>query len=197
MKSRKTITYIYTFTTLLSVVLLTSSCSTTKNTAWTRFFQSMSTQYNVYFNAEQNYIEQLKLQQEQYEDNYTDLVYTTPAQAYSNPKDPQPQGSFDRTIEKCQSAIQKHSIKSKPKRQQGKRNDPKYKEFMQREEYNPFIHNAWMLMGKAQYNKGDFLAAASTFMYIAQHYSWLPETVAEARLWQARSYIALDWIYEA
>lgn len=197
MKKTRIITHIYTLTALLAIVLSVSSCSTTKNTAWTRFFQSMSTRYNVYFNAEQNYIEQLKLQQDQYEDNYTDLVYTAPAQAYNNPKDPQPQGSFDRTIEKCQSAIQKHSIKSKPKRQQGKRNDPKYKEFMQREEYNPFIHNAWMLMGKAQYNKGDFLAAASTFMYIAQHYSWLPETVAEARLWQARSYIALDWIYEA
>ncbi|MBO7292160.1 MAG: tetratricopeptide repeat protein, partial [Bacteroidaceae bacterium] len=186
----------YTLAALLLVVLL-SACNTTNNTGWTRFYQSMTTRYNVYFNAEQNYIEQLKLQEDQYEDNYTDLLYTAPAQAYNNPKDPQPQGSFDRTIEKCQSAIQKHSIKSKPKKQQGKRNDPKYKEYMQREEYNPFIHNAWMLMGKAQYNKGDFLGAAATFMYIAQHYTWLPQTVAEARLWQARSYIALDWIYEA
>lgn len=193
---KSTVTHIYTVAALLLVVLF-SSCNTTKNTGWTRFYQSMTTRYNVYFNAEQNYIEQLKLQQDQYEDNFTDLVYTAPAQAYNNPKDPQPQGSFDRTIEKCESAIQKHSIKSKPKRKQGKRNDPKYKEFMQREEYNPFIHNAWMLMGKAQYNKGDFLGAAATFMYVAQHYSWLPKTVAEARLWQARSYIALDWIYEA
>lgn len=182
--------------TLLTVVLLTA-CSTTKNTGWTRFYQSTTTRYNVYFNAEQNYIEQLKQQQESYADNFTDLLYISPAQAYNNPKDPQPQGSFERTIEKCQSAIQKHSIKSKPKRKQGQRNNPKYKEFMQREEYNPFIHNAWLLMGKAQYNKGDFLGAASTFMYIAQHFPWLPKTVAEARIWQARSYLALDWIYEA
>ena len=196
MKIKTNGTQAHIIATLLIVVLF-SACNTTKNTGWTRFYQSMTTRYNVYFNAEQNYIEQLKLQQEQYEDNYTDLVYISPAQAFNNPKDPQPQGAFDRTIEKCEKAIQNHSIKSKPKRKQGRRNDPKYKEFMQREEYNPFIHNAWLLMGKAQYNKGDFLAAASTFMYVAQHYSWLPETVAEARLWQARSYIALDWIYEA
>ena len=183
--------------TALLLVVCVVSCSTKKNTGWTRFFQSTSTRYNVYFNAEQNYIEQLKQQEEKYEDNFTDLLYISPAQAYNNPKDPQPQGSFERTIEKCQSAIQKHSIKTKPKRTPGKSNDPKYKEFMQREEYNPFIHNAWMLMGKAQYNKGDFLGAASTFMYVAQHFGWLPETVAEARIWQARSYIALDWIYEA
>ena len=79
----------YTLAALLLVVLL-SACNTTKNTGWTRFYQSMTTRYNVYFNAEQNYIEQLKLQEDQYEDNYTDLLYTAPAQAYNNPKDPQP-----------------------------------------------------------------------------------------------------------
>ena len=120
--------------TALLLVVCVVSCSTKKNTGWTRFFQSTSTRYNVYFNAEQNYIEQLKQQEEKYEDNFTDLLYISPAQAYNNPKDPQPQGSFERTIEKCQSAIQKHSIKTKPKRTPGKSNDPKYKEFMQREE---------------------------------------------------------------
>lgn len=181
---------------LLSVILL-SACSTSKNTGWTRFYQSLTTRYNIYFNAEQNYLEQLKLQEEKYEDNYTDLLYMSPAQAYNDPKDPQPQGSFDITIEKCQKAIQSHSIKARPKRKPGKSRNPEYKAFLKREEYNPFMHNVWMLMGKAQYNKGDFLAAASTFSYISQHFTWLPKIVAEARLWQARSYTALDWIYEA
>ena len=44
--------------------------------------------------------------EEGYEDNFTDLLLMHPAQAYANPKDPQPSGSFDRTIEKCQKAIQ-------------------------------------------------------------------------------------------
>lgn len=196
MNRTKKHTYPLTLLLLLAAALL-PACTTTKNTGWTRFYQSLTTRYNVYFNAEQNYIEQLKLQQDKYEDNFTDLLYVLPAEAYGDPKDPQPQGSFDRTIEKCELAIQKHSIKSKPKRKQGQRNDPKYKEFMRREEYNPFIHNAWLLMGKAQFNKGDFLGASSTFMYIAGHFTWLPEVVAEARIWQARSYLAMDWTYEA
>ena len=54
--------------------------------------------------------------EEGYEDNFTDLLLMHPAQAYANPKDPQPSGSFDRTIEKCQKAIQLHSIKKRPKR---------------------------------------------------------------------------------
>lgn len=49
--------------------------------------------------------------------------------------------------------------------------DPKYREYMKRDEYNPFIHNAWRLMGKAQYYKGDFLGAAATFLYISRHFT--------------------------
>lgn len=135
--------------------------------------------------------------EEGYEDDFTSLLYMHPAQAYADPKSPQPTGSFDRTIEKCQKAIQLHSIKKKPKRNQGKMNDPEYREYVKRDEYNPFIHNAWLLMGKAQFNKGDFLSAAATFLYISRHFTWKPELVAEARIWQARCYIAEGWLYEA
>ena len=90
------------------------SCSTKKNTAFTRFYHSFTTRYNVYFNGIENYKEQMKNMETEYQDNFTDLLYMHPAQAYANPKDPQPSGSFDRTIEKCQKAIQLHSIKKKP-----------------------------------------------------------------------------------
>ena len=68
---------------------------------------------------------------------------------------------------------------------------------MKRSEYNPFLHNAWLMMGRSQYYNGDFGGAASTFAYIAKHFTWLPGTVTEARLWQARCYINLDWMFEA
>ena len=88
-------------------------------------------------------------------------------------------------------------IKKKPKKQAGRQGDAKYKEWMKREEYNPFLHNAWMMMGRSQYFNGDFLGAASTFFYISRHFSWLPETVTEAKLWEARAYLAMDWLFEA
>ena len=75
--------------------------------------------------------------------------------------------------------------------------DPKYRDYLKRDEYNPFIHNAWRLMGQAQYYKGEFLEAAATFLYISRHFTWMPDLVAEAKLWQARCYIALGWLYEA
>lgn len=52
-------------------------------------------------------------------------------------------------------------------------------------------------MGRGQYFNGDFLGAASTFFYIAKHFTWLPATVTEAELWQARSYVSLGWLFEA
>ena len=68
---------------------------------------------------------------------------------------------------------------------------------MNREEYNPFIHNAWMMMGRSQYNNGDFLGAGSTFYYISKHFTWLPDVTTESLLWQARSYCSLGWRFEA
>lgn len=185
---------------LLAVAVLAaafSACSTKKNTAASRNYQAFITRYNVYFNGDEHYKETLKEMERAYEDDYSQQLFMHPAEAYSNPKAPQPSGSFTRSIEKAQKAIQLHSIKKRPKRKAGRSADPEYKKWLKREEYNPFLHNAWMLMGRSQYFNGDFLGAASTFYYIAKHFSWLPATVTEAKLWQARSYCGLDWLFEA
>ena len=179
------------------IVAALSSCSTKKNTAATRNYQAFITRYNVYFNGNEHFKETLKELERAYEDDYTSQLFMHPVEAYANPKAPQPTGSFTRSIEKAQKAIQLHSIKKRPQRKPGRSNDPEYKQWLKREEYNPFLHNAWMLMGRSQYFNGDFLGAASTFYYVAKHFSWLPVTVTEAKLWQARSYCALDWLFEA
>lgn len=132
--------------------------------------------------------------EDKYEDDYTRTLLVHPVEARGDKKLPQPSGDFKRTIEKMQKAIQLHSIKKKPLKRS---NSAKDKAFRAREEYNPFLHNAWLMLGRAQYLNGDFLAAASTFFYISKHFTWLPNVVTEARLWQARCYCALDWNYEA
>lgn len=178
-------------------MLLLGACSTKKNTAMSRFYQSFTTRYNVYFNGDEHYKEQIKILENDYDDDYTSTLYLHPAEAYANPKAPQPGTSFDRTIEKMQKAIQLHSIKKRPKKNPGKMRDPKYREYLKRDEYNPFLHNAWYLMGKAQYMKGDFLGAAATFHYITRHFSWMPELVTSSKLWEARCYNAEGWYNEA
>ena len=178
------------------IACVSFSCSTKKNTAGSRFWHAFNTRYNVYYHGETHYLEQVQDLESKYEDNYSQQLFMHPAEAYSNPKAPQPSANFDRTIEKMQKAIQLHSIKKRPKKKSGKLTKEE-KEWLKREEYNPFLHNAWYLMAKAQYMKGDYLAAASTFHYISGHFGWLPDLVLECKLWEARSYCALGWLTEA
>ncbi len=179
---------------LIICALILSACGTKKNTPLSRNWQAFTTRYNVYFNGSEHYKEQLKAMEDGYEDDYTRMLLVHPAEARNDNKLPQPSGDFKRTIEKMQKAIQLHSITKKPRK---RTSSPKEKAFRAREEFNPFLHNAWLMMGRAQYLDGDFLGAASTFLYISKHFTWLPNVVTEARLWQARCYCALDWAYEA
>lgn len=187
--------YFLLFLAMFSMVL--PSCSTKKNTAGSRFYQAFTTRYNVYFNGEEHYKEELKKMEDEYEDDYSDLLFIHPAEAHADPKATKPSANFDRTLEKMQKAIALHSIQKKPKKDRSKMRDPKYREYLKRGEYNPFLHNAWRLMGEAQYLNGDFLGAASTFRYVERYFNWLPELVTEAKIWQLRSYCALGWTNEA
>lgn len=195
MKQRFTKYIIAVAVAVLAMAL--QSCSPKKNNAATRNYQAFITRYNIHFNGDTHYKETLKEMETEYEDDYSRLLFIHPAAAKADEKAPQPSGNFDRSIEKAQKAIQLRSIKKKPKKKAGKSSDPAYKEWLKREEYNPFLHNSWLMMGRSQYNNGDFLGAASTFFYISKHFSWLPTTVTEAKLWEARSYCAMDWLFEA
>ena len=116
----------------------------------------------------------------------------------AQPKDKaEPGGPFDRTIEKSNKAIKLHSIKAKPAKKPGWRNNPKLRAIQEQEEYNPFLKNSWLIMGQAQFYNADFLQASATFSYIARHYAKDEEVVAEARLWQARCYSEMGWFYES
>ena len=194
MKYRRCLHILFFIAVIASIAAL-PSCSPKKNTAASRKYQAFITRYNIYYNGDTHFKETLKEMEGKYEDDYSQLLYMHPTEARINAKAPQPNGNFDRSIEKAQKAIQLRSITKRPKKKSGKQ-DAKYKEWLKREEYNPFIHNAWMMMGRSQFYNGDFLGAASTFFYTSKHFWWLPETVLEAKLWRARSYCALEWLFE-
>ncbi len=184
--------------TALAVIGILPACNAQKkNTAAARNYTAFITRYNIYYNGDTHYKETLHDMEHNYEDDYSRLLFMHPVESKSDEKAPQASGDFTRSIEKAQKAIQVRSITKKPARKPGKGNDPEYKAWLKRDEYNPFIHNAWMMMGRSQYFNGDFLGAASTFFYISKHFTWLPATVTEAKLWQALSYVSLDWTYDA
>ena len=100
-----------------AIALALASCSPRKNNAATRKYQAFITRYNIYFNGDTHFKETLKAMEEGYEDDYSSMLPIHPAVARANPKAPQPQGDFNRSIEKAQKAIQLRSIKKKPKKQ--------------------------------------------------------------------------------
>ena len=190
--------YMLLLVTALAMIGTLPACNAQKkNTAAARNYTAFITRYNIYYNGDTHYKETLHDMEQKYEDDYSRLLFMHPIESKSDEKAPQASGDFTRSIEKAQKAIQVRSITKKPRRKPGKGNDPEYKAWLKRDEYNPFIHNAWMMMGRSQYFNGDFLGAASTFFYISKHFTWLPATVTEAKLWQARSYVSLDWPYDA
>ena len=185
-----------TFLLLLLLVLLLDSCTSSKNTAGTRWYHSFNTRYNVFFNGNQAYKEAFKAQQEGYTENYTETILMFPVSSLPKEK-PNTGGPFDKAIEKSVKSIKTHSIQTKPEKKAGKRNDPKYQEFMSRTEYNPFLYKAWLLMAQSQFQNGDFLQAASSFSYISRLYSTQPEIANEAKMGQARCYSEMGWYFEA
>ena len=180
---------------LLSPFIFFSSCSTKKNTPQSRWWQSFNARYNTYYNGQQAFIDGTIEKESGNKDNHTELL---PLYAVSNKQSRElGKGNFDRAIEKSQKAIKQHSIKVRPEWNKGRRKTQKDIEWLSRREYNPFIWHAWLLMGKSQFQQGQFEEAAATFSYMTRLYATQPAILGIARAWQAKSYVELDWIYDA
>ena len=172
-----------------------SSCSTQKNTGATRAYHQMKVKYNILYNGNNTYEDGLKAISDANTDDYSQILNLYPV---SNHKAAEASASqMDKTIEKCRKCIKLHSIKSKPKRNPKKANDPKYKLWLKSEEFNANMGMAWVRLGEAEFHKGDFLGAVSTFNYIINHYQNDADMIAQCQLWVARAYAEMGWQYEA
>ena len=177
------------------LLMLLSACATKQNTAKSRLFHAFHARYNIYFNGSQAFIDGSLEQEKGNHDNFTELL---PLYAVAN-KNTRTigAGQFDRAIEKSEKAIRRHSIKRKPEWNKGRKKTAKDIEWLNRREYNPFIWKAWLLLGKSQFQKGEFEEAAATFSYMSRLYETRPHIYGIARAWLTKSYTELGWYYEA
>lgn len=183
--------------TILFVMMavLFSSCGTEKNTPLSRSFHKTKVKYNIYYNGHTSYEEGMEATARACQDDYTDIIYLYPVSDHTAAEAAKSQ--MERTIEKCRKCIKLHSIKKKPKPDPKKRTDPVYRAWLEQEEFNPAMPEAWMLLAKAEFHKGDFLGSIGTLRYIEKHFAYDKDIVAQCQLWQARAYAEIDWIYEA
>jgi tetratricopeptide (TPR) repeat protein len=176
----------------ISVLLFLSGCSTEKNTTVSRAYNNLSAHYNVYFNG----YESLRIGAEKinnsYEDDYSKVL---PLFKSSNPSTATAAISdMENTIVKGSKLIQSHSITKKPKRR--KNRSKSYIKFASREEFNNWVDDAYVLMGKAYFYKHSYASAIENFSYVVRKYEDDPSRYT-AYVWLIRSYTESERYVEA
>ena len=187
--------YLLSAVLLSAVILVIAGCSSSKNTAGTRWWKAFNAHYNTYYNGTLAYIDGSLEKENGNKDNFTELI---PLYTVGNKSSRElGKSSYDRAIEKCQKAIQRYSIKRRPVWDKSRKKTERDIEWLQRKEYNPFLWKAWMLMGRSQFYEGDFDGAASTFNYMSRLYATQPAIYSRAQAWLAKTYVESGWLYDA
>ena len=180
---------------VIMLVVLLVSCSIKKNTPATRAYHALTAHYNTLYNGQVAFLEGTEAQNKGHKDNFNEIlpmyICTNKATAGMG------KSNFETAITKCEKAIKVHSIKKRPTTTGNKKRTDKEKEFLARKEFNPYIYHAWLMMADAQFRKGEFFEAASTYNYILRLYSTQPDITSVARARLARCYVALEWPYDA
>ena len=176
-------------------VVLCAGCSAVKNTSATRAYHELTTRYNIYYNAEKAYKEILENQSVSFSDDYSELLPFYPRAPLSGKT--LPGGPFDGVVEKTSKAIREHSITAKPRRDPAQRQSEEYRRWLQQEEFNPFIHKAWLLLGKAHLQNRDYEQALAVFTHMQRIYKNETDLLSEVQIWMMRTYTEMGRMYDA
>lgn len=132
--------------------------------------------------------------QTSYTDNYDGILpvflYTKPEQLSGISSD------MDRAIKKATKVISLHSITAKPKIDEGKELTDEEREFYSKFEYNKWVDDSYLLMGKSYFYKNEYDKASETFNYLTTNFAKEP-SINETKLWLARLALENGRIKEA
>ena len=181
------------------ILLMAIGCSRTtlniKSNNWrTRTYHNMTSKYNIYFNGNEAYSSGLEKIEDQNKDDFSRVIPIFEDGIHENYSGSK--ADMDFAIEKANKIIQLHSIKKRPDYNPRKGSDPEYRAWRSQEEFNKMIDDAYLLMAKATFYKGEFMASIGIFNYVALKYPG-EDAWYEAQLWIARAYLEMDWLYEA
>ncbi|MFO7369571.1 MAG: tetratricopeptide repeat protein [Bacteroidales bacterium] len=165
------------------LLILLWGCSAQKNTGLSRAYHNLTAKYNVLFNGQESYNNGLEKIDKEFTDDYSEIL---PIFKYSG-KDAVAIASadMDRTIKKCSKLITLHSITAKPKVKDKKNLTEEQRAFFSKKEYNAFVDDAWLLMGKAHFYKQEYDLASEAFKKVINDFKNDPN-VFNAQLWLAR-----------
>jgi hypothetical protein len=151
---------------LLPVLLI--ACGTEKNTSLNRGYQNLTSHYNIYFNAKESYKKAMIKLDEGYQEDFSILI---PVFKLADKNLASSMSSdLDRTISKCSNIISYHSITAKPEKKTGFTSEKEIA-FYNKKQYNKWVDDALILMGKSYYYKQEYYLALQTFRYVINEFN--------------------------
>ena len=145
----------------------------------------MTARYNIYFNGYESFKAGLIKISNGYRDDYAEMLrvfeFSDPASVSMCSSD------MERAIQKASKLISLKSITAKPELKEKSPVTDKERELLERKEYNEWVDDSYLLIGKARFYKHEFIEASSLLNYSITGAND-PEIKTEASIWLARIY---------
>jgi tetratricopeptide (TPR) repeat protein len=159
------------------------SCSTQKNTWWSRNYNSLTARYNTLYNGEQSFKRGEQQLMKSGRENYNSILPIFPYSGHN--KAGAVKGDMDRAIEKAHKVIRKKSITARPRKRSGRNED-----FYNRREFNRWVDDAYILTGKAHLYNHEFNDALTVLEFAIREFPSQPVRF-EALIWMAKTRIEM------
>ena len=158
------------FFIVLFAVTLLNSCSTEKNTATRRFYHNLVSRYNIYYNGKETMIQAMSQLEQNHKDDYAEIISIL---QYGSEKDLESIiPLMERVSEKGSKIVLKHSMK------------------FDGVEYNNWVKDAYLMIGKSRFFKHEYYSAIEMFDFIANNFNE-NQIRLDALLWKAKSNLYL------
>jgi hypothetical protein len=175
----------YKYLAFLCLSLLPTNCSVEKNTGTTRFYHGLTARYNIYFNGYESFKAGHLKVINGHTDDYGELL-----QVFEN-SDPASvsmcSSDMDKAIQKASKLISLKSITARPEIKDKKKSVPVETDLLNRKEYNEWVDDSYLLIGRSRFYKHEFNEAAAVFSYCITEAND-PLIRKESSVWLARIY---------
>lgn len=177
---------LYKYLTFIVLLFVAASCSVEKNTATTRFYHGLTARYNIYFNGKEHFLAGVSKVNNAYIDDYAQMLNLF---EFSDPNTVSACSSdMDAAMVKASKLIKLKSITALPKEKERDRDNIDTDDaLLNRKEYNEWVDDAYLLIGKSQFYKHLYDDAYAIFIYCIEQAND-DDIKKEAAIWNARVY---------
>jgi len=178
---------------IILFAILFQGCSTERNSGITRAYHNVTTRYNILFNARESFKRGVNRAERDIQYDYTQLL---PLFLYGDEAIAQMvTADMEFAAQKATKAITLHSIKAKPRvGRQGM--SPAQRRFYDKREFNKYMDECYLIIGKAHVFSGQYFLALQTFSFMETEFPD-EESLYEARVWRAKALMLDNNIPEA